>query len=201
MYEDSKCLKECPETFRKNRETQKCEKCNENCKRCPDSADKCEECEDGFSLLKDYTCGGCPEGQVSFKKVCIDCENPDKCLKCNPNNIRECLKCKDQLLLQPNKTCHATCDPGYYPNEYGECVKCQMENCDKCDSKECQECSDGYYLFNNTKCPKECPDGFVEVGKQCVECNDKKCVKCSENDLSVCTKCDYPNEFLKEGNV
>jgi hypothetical protein len=199
MYEENKCVKECPDTFRKNDNTKKCEKCNDNCKKCTESSDQCDECEDGYSLLKDKTCGGCPNGQVSFKKVCIDCEDPDKCVKCNPSNIRECLKCKDGLYLQPNKTCHATCDPGYYVNEQNECVKCATENCDKCDNKECQECADGYYLFENSKCPKECPDGYVSIGKQCVQCSDKKCVKCSENDLSVCTKCDYPKEILKEG--
>ena len=74
-----------------------------------------------------------------------------------------------------------------------------MENCAKCDNKECYECMDDHYLFNNTKCPKECPDGYISVGKQCVQCSDPKCLKCSEYDLSVCTKCDYPNELLKNG--
>ena len=198
-YDESKCVKECPDTFRKNPDTQSCEKCIENCRKCSEAPYECEDCEDGYSLLKDKTCGGCPEGQVSFKKVCIDCQDQEKCVKCNSNNIRECLKCKDDFYLQPNKTCLTSCDPGYYPNEDNECIKCVMENCAKCDNKECYECMDDHYLFNNTKCPKECPDGYISVGKQCVQCSDPKCLKCSEYDLSVCTKCDYPNELLKNG--
>ena len=198
-YDESKCVKECPDTFRKNPDTQSCEKCIENCRKCSEAAYECEDCEDGYSLLKDKTCGGCPEGQVSFKKVCIDCQDQEKCVKCNSNNIRECLKCKDNYYLQPNKTCLDSCDPGYYANEYNECEKCVMENCEKCDNKECYECMDDYYLFNNTKCPKECPDGYISVGRQCVQCSEPRCLKCSEYDLSVCTKCDYPNEVLKNG--
>ena len=53
--------------------------------------------------------------------------------------------------------------------------------------------------MNNTRYPKECSDDFIEVEKQCVQCTDPSCIKCSEFDLSVCIKCDYTNEILKEG--
>ena len=198
LFDEKKCVKECPVGFRKNLDTKLCEKCLDNCKFCTNDTNVCEECNDGFSLRNDNTCGGCPEGQVSFKKICIDCADKENCILCSSINTKECEKCVENKVLLPNATCGNNCDEGFYLSDDRACTKCVVENCKTCSKTQCNYCKDGFVLFNFTKCVTECPNGYINIDGVCAKCNNDLCKKCSD-DLSTCTKCYTPEYVLKEG--
>ena len=89
LYDDKNCVKESPVGFRKNFET-----CSDNnCKFCNKDKNVCYKSNDGFSLRDDKTCGGCPPGQVSFKKICINCYDKENCVLCSSTNTKQCVTC------------------------------------------------------------------------------------------------------------
>ncbi len=36
----------------------------------------------------------------------------------------------------------------------------------------------GFYLLNNNKCVKKCPDGYQLSEGECMKCNSDNCLKC-----------------------
>ena len=198
LFDEKKCNKECPNGYRKNTITKICEPCLENCKYCDDDKNSCQVCNEGFSLKDDNTCEGCKRGQVSFKGICIDCEDEKNCVLCSSYNTKKCEKCDEEKVLLPNATCGDKCDEGFYLSDDRVCTSCVVENCKSCSKTQCNYCNNGYVLFNFTKCVTECPDGYINIDGICTPCNNNLCKKCSE-DLSTCSTCYAPDYILKEG--
>ncbi|MBR1618099.1 hypothetical protein IJ670_08115, partial [bacterium] len=85
------------------------------------------------------------------------------CNLCGPEGCYGCSKtCQDGEYINVSKCTCANCEDS--TDGYGA-------NCIKCDGEKCFQCSNGYYLVNQSKKCKICPEGYY--------CNDGK----------VATKC------------
>jgi len=70
------------------------------------------------------------------------------------------------MIKDGKKVCVDKCDDGYFGNaKTKECEKCD-ETCEKCigTADSCvYPCKKGY-VYKNTKCVKECPEGWFSYG-------------------------------------
>lgn len=122
----------------------------------------------------------------------IECRKcPSNCLTCS---YGVCSTCRSGLRLLNNK-CVAPCE--------SPCKECSE------DTKICTSCVNGYSLSgqicnpvtscNAAKTCSVCPLGFILIGGQCFECDDKtNCQTCLKNNLEKCSLCQkgfYLNNF------
>lgn len=195
-----------------NNGIKQCKKCLvENCKGCSGDASSCKSCLDGFFLETKNNikiCSKCPAN-------CDECYSSTSCSKCGRGfalnrDTDQCSpcpsNCKDCSYLG---SCEY-CDDGYY-NHNGNCIKCELENCDECDygGSYCSECIRGFnleYKDGKLKCVP-CPENCDRCGEDtsfCEECKDGyglifnentntgKCGPCGDH----CYWCEVANECL-----
>lgn len=120
----------------------------------------CKLCENGYLLESDE----CVSPDTSIDK-CLQYESQTKCSLCdtgfllatdqlscvtNDNKIpSDCLYGK----LNSNPICYE-CDPGYWFDSSGSCVKCGGDGCDICspNGEKCKLCAKGYYMNTQMNC-------------------------------------------------
>ena len=187
----------------------------------------CQECIYGYTLLEDKEINKC-YGINGLKKNtyfsinethmrncskeiknCIECENKEKCIKCNNDFYLINIKEKNIFCADTNQIYPA--DEYYFDENsriYYHCNK-SIDNCKKClDASLCTLCEDGYTFINGDK--KKCneiknlgnnfyqdpkdPSNYESCSKfdkNCLYCSSyEKCTHCLEGyELNNETKC------------
>ena len=198
-----------------------------NCNELNPNTNTCSKCQDKYFPLfhnlfclpcddKDYGqigCGGncdssqyendrfvycennsCKEGFIGLNGLCFNCsvESPG-CKNCLAPEI-----VTTDGQLDYKFTCLECLSDEYKLEEFGTCLKCQMDNCLKCrfngSNQECFECESNYYLSSDKTC-KRCHE-YVDI-------NGGYCRVCSDNltDLESAECFCYPSYILNENNT
>jgi hypothetical protein len=180
VLNNNQCTKECPEgrwSLLRN-----CVDCPFGCQDCCDGS-RCDHCLPGKTLTETGKCvDDCPERNVSVNGKCFKCLTDANCLKCNGQNLKECVSCKSGFVLK-NNLCVRECGSGFV-NLSGKCAPCPGR-CSVCSHpSRCQVCDNNYFLIKG-KCEPTCPDGFAPINGRCSRC-DPKCIKCKNNKCYLC---------------
>lgn len=164
--------------------------CPANCKTC-ETAQKCLACDSGYYLNKAFACSACPQKC----KTCL-VANPNFCEVCIAGYLSVegiCTECQEKKSLHC-KYCGGShcflCDPGFFPNIVGNCIKCSP-NCDACSYQRCFHCADNYTLNNYGFC-EACGPKSSSGCKSCL--NKGICTECNLNyvlnsETSLCIVC------------
>ena len=122
------------------------------------------------------------------------CEVCDStCDTCTDGGASDCLSCSSGLLLQPDKSCQASCIPGTYLNG-NTCEPCGT-NCKTCDktTQDCTECFSPFKLKVDTStCTEnlsgECPVPYFNPPSSPETCERcfTGCVVCNGPSVSEC---------------
>ena len=186
----SLCVKECPDYFILNEETNSCVPCAQ--KEMFTLENKCvKECPKGYTYDKEtlicMTCSEanmpnhrgkcvekCPSGTKEKDEVCLDCnegefynEKISKCVdSCDSSEfiidetLFTCSICEDDKYIYSN-SCYETC------GEVNRCNDAVNKKCIYCN--ECQ--AKGKVLYNNN-CYDSCPSSTKEHLGECKSCKD-----------------------------
>ena len=178
-----------------------CQKCHSSCKTCDGTTEQnCLTCNDEFFFVdgkclscsdscltcstSPTTCASCRSHQYLENGKCFDCSN--SCAECKDANT--CTKCPENKFLHEGK-CLDSClevGEGWGDNGNHECVKCNLENCNKFDNScKCQSCNDGYHLVS---------DSLTSV-QLCLPCKLDNCKTCTGSELNDCTDCMHGYEL------
>ena len=190
VLNNNTCVNECPpKRFAIKRV---CFDCPVGCKECCDGK-KCDVCDAGKVITVDGKCfDTCPMGTVLKDNKCFNCLTEKDCLKCNVDNLKQCVQCKGTLVVKNGK-CETNCGTGYV-NLSGTCKPCK-DKCAVCTTQtDCQLCVTGSVLYDN-KCLPNCPAGRYAVDNKCERCSDK-CLTCTSP--TNCTQCE-DKTFLYKG--
>jgi len=182
---DGECKDKCEDGY--YRDGQSCKPCDEGCVKCT-GQDDCDKCDKHLFLYNDKCIPKCEDGTVpNDKNECIVCEDKENCIKCNIEDLSECIICKGNTILHEGK-CISKCPPeSFYNEETKTCEKCPV-NCKVCDEDKCEECKGSFYLNEQGQCVTKCEEGFYEdpVTKKCIECLTENCSVCSTKECIVC---------------
>lgn len=225
MWSTGECKSDCDKgsfKSRRRKEFKECQKCHESCKSCF-KGDKygCLECLPKFPYRsQDNSCvKECPLHSYEAdtkKKLCGLCHKD--CESCYGSLKTNCHECKFGFMINTDKMCRRTCDPGSYKFNRTHCKPCSF-GCKKCsrDSRfTCEECFKGFFLhedeifelelrdkemFSQLKglnsrvnhhkiCFPDCKEGFylAEDKKTCQRCHGT-CKSCSGPLPAQCSSC------------
>ena len=191
VLQDQKCKPSCDVGYYQNKGL--CQKCSIFCNQCRDDKN-CILCQSPKVLSAENNCvDSCPSGSVEIKGKCTKCQSDPNCDKCDLNDLKKCLSCRNNLALKSN-TCVTECGDYHYI-ETRKCFPCR-ELCKKCvNSNKCNECAQGYALYNEV-CLTNCPTGTrkdngkcLPCSQDCQICNDKTCIQCIKPTLLQEGKC------------
>lgn len=223
LLHDNKCVDKCPSSYYSNYNSNNvCTKCIENCDEC-DNYGYCNVCSPNYSLYKvdsieSFCVKTCPNGYyeevLNYNKECKICSSKN-CNKCNSEDSKLCLECKEGYFLYQGACIESGCPIGnFYCNEKKECLPCKS-NCKEClNNIGCVKCENNYKLLNNN-CVESCPIGYVENNNKilssnynnnnysifnnskddCIKCRSS-CYSCNIEDLTKCTRCINDNFYL-----
>ena len=164
---DGECVSSCPFNYFEN-EDKECVLCNTECQTCSFTQDHCLTCDAAGStpFLYLQTCisncrefneigfefeciNSCPKGFyddntsiscISCPEYCLECENSENCLECNP-------------LSENNKLYNGDCLENCPSNTFTQlntCIECN-ESCKTCSDdteNNCLSCFDNFHLEN-----------------------------------------------------
>lgn len=190
------CVDVCREGYYKK--DKECKPCPDDCSECKERK-KCEECRPPKVIQNDECVFVCRGGSVSVDGKCEECE-VDNCKKCDPKKKDECDVCNTGYKLKDDE-CVIDCGSGYWTEEKGElgkiCHPCKND-CEKCPNAEtCDKCRPPKVL-RGEDCVKNCEEGEILIGKECVKCDSPRCLRCEPSDTSECIEC-KPGFFKKDG--
>ncbi|KAL4484495.1 hypothetical protein ABPG74_019672, partial [Tetrahymena malaccensis] len=149
---------------------------------------------------------------------------PSYCDQCQSDNVKICLKCQDNYLIQLNYKCDLTCPDSSILDQKksrckcddnstlinnsclcnqnffqlkNQCIPCSS-NCKNCkDQTICNECQQGYYLFSDQTCGFcDIQNGYFIRDDKCIQCH-KSCSQCSGTQEDQCTKCNIDMGFYQ----
>lgn len=195
--ENGKCEK-CDYFYKLSDDETKCEKCEsgkigygktcikefENC--YEQNGTKCEYCNDGYTLNSNK-CEPCQNGTIEIDGKCFDiipnCDTYD-------DYNYECLYCKDNYYLSPNKKSCSECPQGQ--TSLGLSCFNRIENCeiygDFSNFYGCHYCKNDstYYLTSNRQQCNKCNENEYEYNSNCIP-EIKYCLNYSgEKECSQC---------------
>ena len=108
-----------------------------------------------------------------YSEIC-DVKNCKSCLK---NNTQFCMTCLNN-----------------YTNRNGQCIKCEISNCDLClMENECNRCQENYALIKN-QCLKNIK---IEKIQFCLNYDQEKCLQCEDNYVLDNQRCTL-NDIYKQ---
>ena len=209
--QNSECIASCDSHNGKFYDGSQCMDCPTGCKRCVDGS-TCYVCDAsaGYVLKDDYSCMQCdtqngkfinyknnPPTCGSCEDNCLECENEQKCTKCNKNlgfylSSEDCFSCP----INNRK---------FIPLSGDACISCNDAHCLECSSADtCTKCDASLNHYVNIGSCALCPvtnGKFLDTGKTpptCESC-ETNCLECS--DVSTCTKCNpATNHYLSSGD-
>jgi len=190
---NKKCQDDCPEGYRKNDETMRCDECiKEHCTKCP-AKGGCTQCESPYMLKVDSTgtfcVSKCGPGYVPNNEAdeCVECSKANNCKKCCQKDTEKCTKCYEEgfpWLYKPK--CVEVCPENTYKVEK-ECFDCN-ESCKTCSSDaSCDTCPDGK-VYDDGECFATCGQGKTDVNNICNPCKKNDCDNC-DTDIESCDIC------------
>uniref|UniRef100_A0A8C2DGZ8 P/Homo B domain-containing protein n=1 Tax=Cyprinus carpio TaxID=7962 RepID=A0A8C2DGZ8_CYPCA len=164
------CVRECPNGFNGDEDSQECEECHSDCRTCsgPEDSD-CDSCVDGF-MLDNGCIVVCPDGF-------LEDTDQDICERCHA----DCELCDGP---EPNN-CDACSDPDhtlYRASVSRTCERCD-ESCAEClqaGAEVCVSCREGIvFIRKQGRCVSSCPDVYYH------DTHHKTCEACHPS----CTTC------------
>lgn len=145
-----------------------CVLCEEPCLTCS-ATNKCITCVNTYSQ------------SANINGQCFLC-NVANCLRCDEDDVSQCITCNDQFIKLSNNTCAFHC------SDY-QCLKCQTDG-------TCLQCFSGYAISGTTciKCTgaPECSTCAADSPGTCTGCvsgyyvSDGNCVKCPYENCATC---------------
>ena len=174
-----------------------CFDCPNYCKKCDKYG--CIECDinlNNNTKYKSYkrTCYiNCPDRTYEKNYKCIDCPIY-RCIECE--NYNKCKKCESGLFLHYGE-CVDRCPEKYIPDDNKMCISCNDPYCRNCSPKNiCISCINPYVLYENI-CKDKCPEGYSSRDRICKKCKVEFCKICTY-DQEVCYECKY--DFYLQNN-
>ena len=190
----SACLQECPSTYYGDPASNSCKTCKSPCLTC-NSLLLCSSCLTGYLLDIDSICRlTCSlPNYIGVNNLCQKCTS--NCATCSAS-LSNCTACLSPFLyIQSNHTCVAACPPRYFSNAGLTCDLCEPP-CLTCLSvSRCLSCVSAYYLYDNSSCTQNCPNGTLATVDTCQLCSPT-CATCA-NSIATCTSCSSPLIFYQ----
>uniref|UniRef100_A0A9J8AQS0 Proprotein convertase subtilisin/kexin type 5a n=1 Tax=Cyprinus carpio carpio TaxID=630221 RepID=A0A9J8AQS0_CYPCA len=181
---DGKCVRECPDGFYGDEDSQECEECHSDCRKCsgPEDSD-CDSCGDGFTLDN----GACvPEQDVCPAQTYLT----GKSNTSERKNVlfRDCLFVALEMLTLS----HGIVQIIGYP--VGQVCKSCASGCTSCEN------ATHYFFLHVGQCIVVCPDGFFEDTDQgfCERCH-ADCELCDGPEPNNCDSCSDTDHTLHNG--
>jgi hypothetical protein len=184
---DGTCVETCPQGYKMNTKTKKCEECDDYCSVCNPSG--CQECTEGYFFDEEkkhcVECNGL--NQVRVGNTCVECK-VEGCKVCSGELPDECKVCETNRNYLFGH-CPKTCPDKFYEKD-GECLPCD-KSCEKCkNGHSCVECPHPKVLLNG-ECVETCPLSYTmnPDTKKCEKCEQTECDSCDAKNPKNCNTC------------
>ncbi|KCV68774.1 hypothetical protein H696_05070 [Fonticula alba] len=203
-HPDGSCGHTCPPQTTKDSLAGRCSPClDPKCERCAhEDPSICLSCKTPNHVLHQNACRTtCPGATYNRFGICSPCDVD--CALCTDKYT--CYRCYPSFILGADE-CYSPCGSGTtwdfdpLPAQQ-QCQPCH-ENCAQCHlyTDNCTVCRDGMLLVlprekkQRQYCVAHCPEGFYQVGKQCLPCLDPGCATCT--NATNCTACKFAHALF-----
>lgn len=135
--------------------------------------------------------GGCSACDGNYTLMPANYPNVGELARCQPPCVQNCARCDEEGIC-------STCNPGYAPDEEGQCVEGPPNCLLALNATACKTCNVSYVLEASNKTCKACPESCQNCNAEsgiCYGCisgyglnaEQNTCTKCKDENCQTCT--------------